>query len=152
MKKVLVIDTSILCVWLDIPGMEDCGPDADKWNRARVAAKIEAEERENTTFVLPLASIIETGNHIAQARNYRRERGESLAELIRKSANQDTPWAAFSDQSTLWTSVKLTELADSWRCSLYVLGLIYTYSKFAGLRCPLWIPPVFLNCFAPLPN
>ncbi len=114
MKKVLVIDTSILCVWLDIPGMEDCGPDADKWNRARVAAKIEAEERESTTFVLPLASIIETGNHIAQARNYRRERGESLAELIRKSANQDTPWAAFSDQSTLWTSVKLTELADSW--------------------------------------
>ena len=40
----------------------------------------------------------------------------------------------------------------SWRCSLYVLGLIYTCSKFAGLRCPLWIPTVFLNCFAPLPN
>ena len=36
--------------------------------------------------------------------------------------------------------------------SLYVLGLIYTCSKFAGLRCPLWIPTVFLNCFAPLPN
>ena len=38
------------------------------------------------------------------------------------------------------------------RCSLYVLGLIYTCSKFAGLRCPLWIPTVFLNCFAPSPN
>lgn len=42
--------------------------------------------------------------------------------------------------------------AASRRCSLYVLGLIYTCSKFAGLRCPLWIPTVFLNCFAPLPN
>ena len=45
---------------------------------------------------------------------------------------------------------------DGWlsirRCSLYVLGLIYTCSKFAGLRCPLWIPTVFLSCFAPLPN
>ena len=38
------------------------------------------------------------------------------------------------------------------RCSLYVLGAIYTCSKFAGLRCPLWIPTVFLSCFAPLPN
>ena len=45
----------------------------------------------------------------------------------------------------------LTE-RQTGRCSLYVLGLIYTCSKFAGLRCPLWIPTVFLNCFAPLPN
>lgn len=43
-------------------------------------------------------------------------------------------------------------LPNARRCSLYVLGLIYTCSKFAGLRCPLWIPTVFLNCFAPLPN
>ena len=42
--------------------------------------------------------------------------------------------------------------ASKRRCSLYVLGVIYTCSKFAGLRCPLWIPTVFLNCFAPLPN
>ncbi len=26
MKKVLVIDTGILCVWLQVPEMEDCGP------------------------------------------------------------------------------------------------------------------------------
>ena len=26
MKSVLVIDTSILCVWLDVPGMNNCGP------------------------------------------------------------------------------------------------------------------------------
>jgi len=30
MKKVLIMDTSILCVWLDVPGMATCGPDDDK--------------------------------------------------------------------------------------------------------------------------
>ncbi|MCF6210213.1 MAG: hypothetical protein L3J88_00505 [Gammaproteobacteria bacterium] len=33
---------------------------------------------------------------------------------MRKSANQQTPWAAFSEQSVLWSSERLTQLADSW--------------------------------------
>jgi len=33
---------------------------------------------------------------------------------MRKSADQQTPWAAFSDQSILWSSEKLKQLADSW--------------------------------------
>ena len=57
---------------------------------------------------------IETGNHIAHAAHSRRERGEVLADLMKKSANQETPWAAFSEQSVLWSPEKLVELADSW--------------------------------------
>lgn len=114
MKKVLILDTSILCVWLDVPDMAECGPDGDKWDRQRVSEKIAAEEQDTTTFVLPLASIIETGNHISQSRHSRRERGESLAELMKKSANQETPWAAFSEQSVLWSPKKLLALAESW--------------------------------------
>ncbi len=114
MKRVLIIDTSILCVWLDVPGMDGCGPDYDKWDRQRVDQKIEAEKDVNTVFVLPLATIIETGNHIAQAAHSRRERGNRLADLMRKSADRQTPWAAFSDQSVLWSSEKLKDLADSW--------------------------------------
>lgn len=63
---------------------------------------------------MPLASIIETGNHIAHADHSRRERGEGLADLMKKSANQETPWAAFSEQSALWAPEKLVKLADSW--------------------------------------
>lgn len=114
MKKVMILDTSILCVWLNVPGMEDCGPAHDKWDRQRVADKIATEERNSTIFVLPLASIIETGNHIAQAAHSRRERGELLANLMRQSANQETPWAAFSEQSVLWSQEKLVELAEKW--------------------------------------
>lgn len=31
MRKVLIIDTSILCVWLQVAGMETCGPNNDRW-------------------------------------------------------------------------------------------------------------------------
>ncbi|WP_446011918.1 hypothetical protein [Candidatus Electrothrix sp.] len=114
MKKVLIIDTSILCVWLAVSGMDTCGSDNDRWDKDRVQLKIEDEQAKQTTFVLPLATIIETGNHIAQASHSRKERADALAELMKKSADQKTPWAAFSEQSTLWTAEKLKELADSW--------------------------------------
>ncbi|MEA1052954.1 hypothetical protein U5801_24550 [Lamprobacter modestohalophilus] len=114
MKRVLILDTSILCVWLDVPGMETCGPDADRWDKSRVEAKIAHERSSQTTFVLPLASIIETGNHIAQARHSRRARAEQLADLMRKSADEESPWAAFSDQSVLWSADRLKTLADAW--------------------------------------
>ncbi len=114
MKKVLILDTSILCVWLDVPGMDTCGPDDDKWDKPRVTEKIDAEISARSTLVLPLATLIETGNHIAQASHSRRERGETLGELMRLSADEQTPWAAFSDQYTLWTPEKLKEMAASW--------------------------------------
>jgi len=114
MKKVLIIDTSILCVWLDVPDMNNCGPDNDKWDRDKVQEKIAEEQENNATFVLPLATIIETGNHISQAAHSRKDRADALADLMKKSADQQTPWAAFSEQSTLWTSQKLKALADSW--------------------------------------
>ena len=37
-----------------------------------------------------------------------------MAELIKISADEQTPWAAFSEQSTLWTTEKLKKLADAW--------------------------------------
>ncbi|MCG8518437.1 MAG: hypothetical protein MI794_10640 [Pseudomonadales bacterium] len=114
MKKVLVIDTCILCIWIEVPGMKDCGPDDDKWDKERVSEKLINEEKEKTTFVLPLATIIETGNHISQATNYRYEKAQTLTGLISKSLKQESPWAAFSEQSSLWTSEKLGELVDVW--------------------------------------
>ena len=114
MSKVLILDTSILCVWLDVPGMETCGSDSDRWDRDRVDQKISEEIAAKTTFVLPMATLIETGNHIAQASHSRWERANALAEIIRKSAQDLEPWAAFSRQSDLWSSEGLEKLADSW--------------------------------------
>lgn len=114
MRKVLVIDTDILCVWLGIPRKDDCGPINDRWDQARVNEKIQLEEVDKTTFVLPLATLIETGNHIAQASHSRLEVAGKLAEIIRKSADDVDPWAAFDNQSVLWTPEHLRKLADEW--------------------------------------
>ncbi|MEA2060047.1 MAG: hypothetical protein U9P10_05940 [Thermodesulfobacteriota bacterium] len=79
MRKVLIMDTSILCVWLGVPGMATCGPDNDKWNKPGVDTKINAEIETQATLVLPFATLIETGNHIAQAGHSRREKAVKLS-------------------------------------------------------------------------
>lgn len=114
MRKVLVIDTSILCVWLRVPNMIKAGPDDDPWDFDRIDAKVKDEISTKSTLVLPLATIIETGNHISKLPHSRKDSAESLAAIIRKAAEARTPWAAFSEQSSLWSGEGLKELADRW--------------------------------------
>lgn len=114
MSKVLIMDTSILCVWLKVPGKETCGTGVSGWNFDKVNAKVIEELAEKTTFVLPLASIIETGNHISQCAGDPYDVALSFADLIKKTANNETPWAAFTVQAELWTNDKLNELAVIW--------------------------------------
>lgn len=112
--KVLIFDTSILCVWLRLPDMTTCGPDGDKWDCARVDAKLDAEKKAKTTFVLPLAAIIETGNHISQSRDHRFQLARKLGAVMRDATDGATPWAAFSAQSELWSDDQVRALADTW--------------------------------------
>ena len=43
-KKVLIFDTSVLCVWLKVPGKETCGPEDNRLTYEVVNAKIEEEK------------------------------------------------------------------------------------------------------------
>jgi hypothetical protein len=101
-KKVLIFDTSVLCVWLKVPGKETCGSKENRLTFDMVNAKIEEEKSQGTTFVLPIASIIETGNHIAHSTGDRHEVGYAFADIISATADQISPWAAFTEQSELW--------------------------------------------------
>ena len=114
MRKVLIIDTSILGVYLGVPGKDTCGSDKNQWDKKRVDDLLKKEEKESTTFVLPLAAIVETGNHIAQASSKRYEMAQALAEIMAKAADEKTPWAAFTDQSILWEAEGLKKLAVEW--------------------------------------
>jgi len=115
MQKILIIDTSILCVYLEIPGKETCGSQNDNWTKDRVDQKIIEEEKIGTTFVLPLATIIETGNHIAQIKKGDRYTpAQKLVGLIEKVADETTPWASFTRQQDLWDSHQLKRLAYQW--------------------------------------
>lgn len=114
MKKVLIFDTSLLCCYLSVPGKETCGTGNEEWNKEKVQKLIDDELGKNDVLVLPLASIIETGNHIAQAANDRYTIANALAELIKKTAQNETPWAAFTDQNTLWSPESLKKLSEYW--------------------------------------
>lgn len=123
-SEVIVLDTSVLCVWLKIAGMDSCGPDEDRWDFERADLRIKEALSQGATLCLPLATIIETGNHIAQS-SERYERALDLATLMTKTADAESPWAAFTDQDTLWSKEKLKELAESWpplACSELSLG------------------------------
>jgi hypothetical protein len=113
MKRVLVFDTSVLCCLLQIPGKETAGPENDRWDFQRIDALVKAE-RERAVFVLPLASIIETGNHVAQAPSRRYEIASALGAMIGAAADAASPWAPFTDQADLWGAGRLRSLAASW--------------------------------------
>lgn len=114
-KKVLIVDTCLACVWMKVPEMEVAGPDNDRWDYDCVNAKIESEIAEGTLLVLPLASIIETGNHITQIKG--RDRMSFVVEFgkkIQQSIDGDSPWAAFSSQNALWEGNHLRDVIGRW--------------------------------------
>lgn len=80
MRKVLVIDTSVLYVWLKVSGKETCGPSNALVTYEKVSEK-EEEKKKGTTFILPLATIIETENHIAHSSGDRMSLGEEFARV-----------------------------------------------------------------------
>ncbi len=113
--KVLILDTSILNVWLDVPGMSPVGPKDDKWDQKRVSEKISSEMENGTLFVLPLAAIIETGNHITHASGNIFPFVNKFADFLIQTAEGRSPWAAFTSQNSLWTGEGLRSLAERWR-------------------------------------
>lgn len=113
-SRVLILDTSILCCWLRVPSKETAGSDDDQWDHARVDRLLTEERRKGSTFVLPIASLIETGNHIAQSAHSRYERAQELVSHLDDAASAVSPWAAFTDQSDLWSGGALQRLSDEW--------------------------------------
>ncbi|MHC5726478.1 MAG: hypothetical protein ACYTXY_20565, partial [Nostoc sp.] len=81
----------------------------------RVEARFQAEERQKAKFILPLATIIETGNHIAQAKSRRYEIAQAFAKILVKVADGVIPWEIFTAQvGELWNSEQLKQLATEW--------------------------------------
>lgn len=114
--RILVIDTSILCVWLKVPGMEVCGPQKDQWDYKRVKEKIDEEIEQGAYLILPIATLIETGNHITHigGGNLRRETAQRFRDFVLKAAKGDTPWIPFDQQLELWNPEKLSNLIETW--------------------------------------
>ena len=121
-KKVWIIDTNVLSLWLDIPKKNSPqNINGITWNKTYVRNLI--CKAENITFVLPLATLIETGNHIAGINGQKRYYlAQELANILTKAIDEESPWAAFTEQYNLWETDNLKKLAEEWP-SLAVQGL-----------------------------
>ncbi|MFF4990475.1 hypothetical protein ACFY19_25065 [Streptosporangium saharense] len=73
--RVEFVDTSVLCNILDVPGKNQ--------DRASVMRQLREEKRE-CDLILPVTTVIETGNHIAQLSDgrVRRDRADKLHRLL----------------------------------------------------------------------
>ena len=114
MAKVLIIDTSIMCVWLKVPGKKTAGKN-NEHTYDMVYRHIEDEKKKGTKLVLPIATIIETGNHIAHAEGNKERSAKELSNIILNAAEGISPWIAIDMQNTLWQTDNLSKLVEEWK-------------------------------------
>lgn len=115
-KRTLIIDTCMICTWLGVPHMEVTGPRADRWDKLRIDALINEKKTEGYIFVLPVAAVIEAGNHIAHANDA--ACAQKLMGLLQATSIGNNPWAMFSEQNVLWASPNIDKLIAEWPVSI----------------------------------
>lgn len=102
---VVFIDTTVLCNFLRVPGKaQQQGIVQDDYDRRRTAGH---------TFVLPMATVIEAGNHIAQLPeslgDQRRRCADRLTSVLRLVAAGTQPWVLVE---TEWNRDLLNQFCD----------------------------------------
>lgn len=90
------IDTSVLLNIINVPGRNQ--------QRDEVMAELKelVKETNSNVLILPFATIIETGNHIAHCGdgNKRRKCAEKFKECIERTVNNEAPWQYYGNQLT----------------------------------------------------
>ncbi|WP_439489178.1 hypothetical protein [Algoriphagus sp.] len=80
-----IIDTSIMCNILNLPGKNQ--------NRQAVISDFEDRFKAQETFFLPYVVLIETGNHIAQLNgNVKFTKAQEFVSLVEKALNGEIPF------------------------------------------------------------
>lgn len=83
--NIWIIDTSIFCNILDIPGKNQ--------NREEIIGEFEAGIKAGDKFFLPYVVLIETGNHIAQLTgNIKFTKAQEFVSLVVKALVGETPF------------------------------------------------------------
>ncbi len=86
MSAIDLLDTSVYLNILNVPG--------NNQNREDIFAEFEVRVEQGDYFLLPMASIWETGNHIANLGNgnLRFQYGQELVKDVTRAINGDTPY------------------------------------------------------------
>ncbi len=103
MRQVRFVDTSVLCDLLSVPGK--CQ------DTETVRLELRQLVADGVQLVLPIATIIETGNHIAQVGDGhgRRQSAERFVKLLRATTDGVLPWVLHAVE---WDESMLQLLCD----------------------------------------
>lgn len=97
MRPVYVVDADWLLAWMNVPGHNRAGSDAEPIPHEVAQEQWRAARYSGGQFILAYAVIIEAGNHIAHAKYSRRRYALAFAKLIRDTLDENDPWAAFDE-------------------------------------------------------
>lgn len=93
------------------------------------------KEKDKNVLILPLATIGETGNHIAHCDdgNVRRNTAERFAGIIAKTVNSEAPWRYYSTQFSEEELLRICrDFPDSAMRGMGFgdLSIIHAYNKY----------------------
>lgn len=126
--NVYFVDTSVLCNLLQIPNMDS--------EREEVKKRFMDISSDNCSiFIVPIAVIIETGNHISHIAdgNVRRAKAEELSDIINKSVQRRSPWNYYGKELTQDDVTSLSEKFVNYASSAIGMGdlsIINAYEKY----------------------
>lgn len=125
--NVRFIDTSIMCNLLEIPGK--CS------DKEKVKQEWKAVLDRKETLILPLATIVETGNHIAHIADghVRRTIAMKFKEYLTKTAESKAPWTLYGNALDEEEIKYIAENMESYILSQVGIGdmtIIYAYQKY----------------------
>jgi len=106
MSSICLIDTSVFLNLLNVPGRNQ--------NVDEVKQSFVEYVALGATFILPMATILETGNHIAQNGNgtLRRETAQRFCESVKGAFNGDAPYQPSDFPSAKEIMIWLNEFPD----------------------------------------
>lgn len=153
MKEIHLIDTSVFCGILRVPKMGS----EEEQQAARAELKRLAA-RPGTSLLLPVATIYETGNHIAHAPNNRRSVAQQFAAFVKASLTNQAPWTLTPLPDHAQMGNWLTEFPDQAEAqiSLGDLSIIKTYEEQCALhptyRVRIWTIDKHLSSYDRVPT
>lgn len=106
MSAICLIDTSVFVNLLNVPGLSQ--------NAVQVGEAFEEYANNGCTFILPMATILETGNHIAQNGDgrLRRQTAARFCEAVRDAFSDQPPYRLSEFPSTTEVFEWLAEFPD----------------------------------------
>ena len=84
--SIVLMDTSVFCNVLDVPGFNQ--------NRDSILTELEERIQSRNTLLLPMAAVLETGNHIAQLAggDVRRTLAQRFCNKVSEAIDGNSPW------------------------------------------------------------